>query len=290
MQTSVTSGAVELSPGNEDSLWVNYYAAGEGPPLVLLHGIGLDSASVSWRYALPELAATRRVYAPDLPGHGDSEKPRRRYTTEFYVDVVEQFVERLGLDEPGLVGLSMGGGVALGYALENPVDRLVLVDSYGLGTDAYWRPSAALALRTPFFDRARWGSLGLNRWTVEGNLRLLTANPDEQFVADVHEAVQDPATGRALSSWQRSEFRACGFRTCYLDDLDRIDVPTLLVHGADDPLFPASWSERAHGLLPDSRLALFEDCGHWPPRERPDRFNSAVAGFLAPATATGASD
>jgi len=259
---------------------LRYLTGGDGPPLLFLHGIGLDAAAVSWRYTLPALAEEYTVYALDLPGHGDSAKPRRTYTTDYYVDALSAFVDELEIGGAGVVGISMGGAVALGHALDggNP-EKMVLVDSYGLGSDAYWRQSASLALRVPFADSMLWGTMG-SRAAVRTSLKTMSGSrlPDD-LVDDVHEAVT-PATMRTLRSWQRHEFQADGLRTDFSDRLGELDVPTLLIHGTDDPLLPVSWSERASKRLPNGQLHSVEGCGHWPPRERPEPFNRAVAAFF----------
>jgi pimeloyl-ACP methyl ester carboxylesterase len=282
-QRHVESGAVrvEVTDGRRGSVetGVHYRVAGQGPPVVLLHGIGLDSARVSWRYTLPALAEEFRVYAPDFPGHGDSGQPRVRYTHEFFLDVLESFLGSLDLEGAPLVGASMGGGVALGYALEHGVDRLVLADSYGLGRDAPWRPAAGAFLRVPGAATGWWRTIGASRASVREHLRTLTGSgPSDEHVTDVYEAVQE-AGGRAMAGWQRSEFRCGGLRTCYLDRLSGLSTPALFVHGDEDPLLPASWSERAASRTGGS-LALFEGCGHWPSREAPERFNRTVRSFL----------
>jgi pimeloyl-ACP methyl ester carboxylesterase len=262
---------------------VRYLAAGEGSPVVLLHGIGLDSATVSWRHAMPALAADHRVYALDFPGHGESDKPDAPYTSEYYRAALAAFLRQHDLEEASLVGLSMGGGIALGHALESEMDpeRLVLVDSYGLGGDAYWRPGASVALRTPFADGLFQG-VGSSRAAVAESLRGLVGSTDldPEFVEDVYEAVQDDRVGRALQRWQRSEFGFTGLKTDYSDRLGELDVPTLFAHGAEDSLLPASWSVEAAEATPGAELRIFEETGHWPPRERPDAFTSAIDGFL----------
>ena len=272
---------IETTTEGARTTTVRYLDAGEGDPLVLLHGAGIDAAGVSWKHVIPELAETHRVIAPDLPGHGRSGKPDLRYTTDYYIDVLAAFVEALDLSAPSLAGISMGGCIALGYALDNPVDRLTLVDSYGLGTDTGWRPAAATALRVPVVDRMVWDVMGTTKETVRGTLLGYLNNPSQDVVDDVYEILQQPGYGRAMRSWQRSEFRLSGFRTCYLGELPELAAPTLLVHGADDTLFPSAWSERADERLRDSELHVFEECGHWPPRERPARFNDVLTAFMA---------
>jgi pimeloyl-ACP methyl ester carboxylesterase len=269
--------------GNPQETELRYRVAGpvDAPPVVLLHGIGLDAADVSFRHLLPALAEDRRVYAPDLPGHGGSEKPRLSYTTRFFRRATREFVADRGLDQPSLVGVSMGGGVALGHTLAHEVDRLVLVNSYGLGADAPWRPAAAAMLRTPFAHRGWWAGIGSSRTAVREHLRTMTGGtPPDDLVADVYEAVGSAAVGRTVSSWQRDEFRADGLRTDFSDRLDELDAETLFVHGKRDPLLPASWSVAAAEETGAS-LEVFGDCGHWTPREAPERFARSVRRFLA---------
>lgn len=262
---------------------LRYLVGGDGPPVVLLHGIGFDAATVSWRHALPTLARDYRVYAPDFPGHGRSEKPTGRYTTGYYLRVLSAFLETLEIDRPRIVGISMGGAVGLGLALDDDSDlaRLVLVDSYGLGSDAPWRPGASALLRTPFANGLGWAALGSNRAAVRAYLQtIVSGRPSKPLVEDVYRAVQDHGVGRAMSSWQRSEFRPDGFETCYTGQLSDLQVPTLLVHGEADPLLPTRWSERAVDRIPESELDIFERCGHWPPRERPKKFVRVLGRFL----------
>lgn len=285
MDDSVASRTVPLDvpdgSGGTETVPVRYRVAGEGPPVVLLHGIGLDAGGVSWRHALPALAQGHRVYAPDLPGHGESGKPRRRYTTEFFRAALEAFLDDRGLRDAALVGVSMGGCLALGHALDNPVEKLVLVDSYGLGADATWRAPAWAMLQTPFAHGAWWRSVAATRASVRAHLATMTGGaPATTLVDDVYRAMQDAAVGRTVASWQRSEFRATGLKTDYRDRLDDLDADTLFVHGTVDPLIPAGWSERAAEAV-GGELALFDGVGHWLPREQPERFNRRVRAFLA---------
>ncbi|WP_338730207.1 alpha/beta hydrolase [Haladaptatus sp. DJG-WS-42] len=277
--SSATAKRVSL-PVEGERVDVRYFEAGEGPPVVLLHGIGLDAAAVSWRHTLPALAATHRVYALDFPGHGESEKPRRCYTTAYYREVLSAFLDDLDIEAPTLVGISMGGAVALGHALEEDVENLVLVNSHGLGRDAPWRFSASVALWTPGFGPLWWAGTTGTRLSVRESLRQFTNSASPEFVEDVYEAAKDPAVGETLSSWQRSEFLITGFLTNHVGELAEVDVPTLVVHGEDDPLFPVRWSARAAEQIPKSSLSVFEDCGHWPPRERPAAFNEVIQSFL----------
>ena len=128
MNVAVKAQSVEI-----DGLPIRYLSAGEGPPLVLLHGAGYNS--LDWRWVLPALARKHRVYAPDLPGSPDSARPAADYSPAFFEHFVAAFVDALGIGRATFVGNSLGGLIALRLALFKParVTALVLVDSAGLG-------------------------------------------------------------------------------------------------------------------------------------------------------------
>ena len=120
-------------------------AGDSGSPVVLLHGAGLDAASLSWALLIGPLAESHRVFAPDLPGYGQSDRPTTPHTVRFYIDWLNDLLTALQLERASLVGLSLGGAIALGLTLDQPkrVHKLVLVDSYGMCTVALDRRSAA---------------------------------------------------------------------------------------------------------------------------------------------------
>jgi len=181
-----------------------------------------------------------------------------------------------------MAGLSMGGALALGHALDGgSVERLVLVNSYGLGGDAYWRTAASGILQTPLLGNMLWQGVSTSKPAIRTGLRsMAAAEPPQELVDDV-DSVVDRRTVRAMRRWQRSEFQRTGFRTNYAARLDELSVPTLLIHGNEDPLLPPAWSQRAARELRESELKLVENCGHNPPRERPEWFNEAVRSFCA---------
>lgn len=263
-----------------------YRRAGtEGSPVVLLHGGGVDDAELSWRHAIDDLAADHRVYAPDWPGYGDS-PDRKEHSTAAYARLLEGFLDRVVPEEPvALAGISMGGAAALGYAMENPerVDRLLLVGSYGLGPrvpgGSLWKTLA----HVPGANSAGWAALGTSRMAARMGLGNVVADPGglpAAFVESVVERARRPGAGRAFEAFVRTELRSDGTAgTDYSDRLGELSVPTLLVHGREDPLFPVGWSERAAERIPEARLETL-DCGHWVPRERPDEFVGILRAFL----------
>jgi len=265
---------------------IAYRRAGTSvPPVVLCHGAGIDDATVSWRHAIDALADDYRVYALDWPEYGNSSGDVE-HTVETYVDILEGFLETLPFERVSLAGISMGGGVALGYALDNPdrVERLALVDSYGLGG----RLSSALQWKflSQIPGMTEFGKIAASTSTrsVRRVLASLVADADalpEPFVDDVRQKLMEPGSIQAFTAFQNNELSFSGrVATNFVDDLESLSVPTLLVHGEDDPLVPLEWSERAAKLIPDAELDVIEDCGHWTPRERPDRFNERLRGWL----------
>lgn len=266
-----------------DGLHVRCLAAGDGDsPVVLLHGGGLDSAELSWKHALPALGEAFRVVAPDWPGYGESDPPEDPATMAYYVSVLRRFLDALDVGSVRLAGISMGGGAALGFALDHPgrVERLALVDSYGLGGTVPGGRLASLFTRLPLTDLT-FDLLARSRWLTGLALRAVVApgNATPELVSEAHAEVRRHR-GTAWTEFQRSEVGPRGLRTNYVDRLPDLTVPTLLVHGERDPLVPVSWAVRAGTLVSDAEVRVLPDCGHWPPRERPEAFASLVESFF----------
>jgi pimeloyl-ACP methyl ester carboxylesterase len=240
-------------------------AGGGGSPVVLLHGGGIDSASFTYGHIIGSLARERHVFAPDWPGYGQSDKPDLGYAMGFYVDFLGRLMDALGLKTASLVGISMGGGAALGFALRSPerVEKLILVDSYGLGSDALLRRSPTMI-----------------RWSLYGLVYDRQKVTDE-MVEETGRLLEDRQAGQAWSSFQKNEVGWGGLRTDFSGRLRELVMPTLLVHGAQDRAVPVAWARRAQVRIPDCELRVFCECGHLPPREQPEEFARVVERFLA---------
>jgi pimeloyl-ACP methyl ester carboxylesterase len=282
----------ELSP---QTLWVDVNglrvhcltAGGTGSPLVLLHGGGIDSASFTYRYIIGPLAEEqRRVFALDWPGYGQSDRPDLDYSMRFFIDFLGQLMVTLGLERASLVGISMGGGAALGFALHSPqcVEKLVLVDSYGLGSQVPWGRLGYLMVRTPLLNELTYALLRRSRTMVRWSLYGLVYDRrtvTEEVVEETDRLLDDPHMGRAWRSFQKSEVGWGGLRTDFSDQLSALMMPTLLVHGAHDRTVPVAWAHRAQDCIPDCELRVFSECGHLPPREHSEEFARVVERFLA---------
>jgi pimeloyl-ACP methyl ester carboxylesterase len=270
-----------------EELRVHCLMAGQtDSPVLLLHGGGYDSASLSYRPNIEPISQYYRVFAPDWPGYGESDKPKMRYTTEFYVDFLGQLMDALGLEKASLVGISMGGAISLGFSLQSPqrVEKLALVDSHGLGREVPGGVMSYAMVRLPLLNRLVWAILGRSRRLVRWSLQ--TVFHDRQAVTsslvdEVFQMAKKQGGGQAWRSWQRNEIGWSGLHTNFVDRLHTLAVPTLILHGAEDRYVPVSWAQRAHALIKDSELCVLPQCGHWLTREKPAEFNHAVLAFLA---------
>jgi pimeloyl-ACP methyl ester carboxylesterase len=271
-----------------DGTDIRCYVAGpeDGRPVVLLHGGGMDAAGISWKKAFPALAKTYRVYALDWPGYGESEAVPETATphVDYYVDILVSVLSTLDITEATLVGISKGGGIALGYTLEHParVARLVLVDSYGLGGNVPGGKLGAAYVKAPKLLEATWWAMNRSRRMTKGSLENLVnpANLDEEFVDDAFREVQRPNAGDAYRRFQRAEVGWRGLRTNYADRMSELPVPTLFVHGEDDELISLEQSKAAADAAPVADLFTLAECGHWPPREHPEAFVARLKAWL----------
>ncbi len=258
---------------------------GAGPPLVLIHGIGDSSAT--WAPVIGELSRRHLVIAPDLLGHGNSDKPRADYSVAAYANGVRDLLGVLGVERATLVGHSLGGGVAMQFAYQFPerTERLVLVGSGGAGPDvtpvlrAMTLPGAAMALHLLRLPGAR-----LQVGVVVAALRALGTGlgQDGTDLLRMVDALPDAAaraafirTLRAVVDWRGQVVTMLD--RCYLTQ----GMPTLLMWGERDAIMPVAHARRAHAAMPGSRLEVFDGAGHFPFHTDPLRFVAVVEDFLA---------
>lgn len=257
-----------------------------GAPVVLLHGGGTDHAMMSWRDTMPALVnAGYRVFAPSYPGYGDSPPDERLTTTDDLIRLLEDLMEVWALPQAVLVGLSMGGGLALGYTLAHPerVEKLVLVGPYGIQDKVPYHFWSYLYLKVPGVLDFSWAMIRGSRSVARAMLNSIIHNPEsrtDELLEEVLEAMQNPHSQRTFARWQRDEVRRDGVKTNYTGRLHEITVPVLLVHGTHDTGVPLAYAERAAARLPNARLEVFENAGHWTQRDYPERFNRLLLSFL----------
>ncbi|MFC1464456.1 MAG: alpha/beta fold hydrolase [Candidatus Brachytrichaceae bacterium NZ_4S206] len=270
-----------------NGLRIHYYIADEGgSPVILLHGGGVDSAKLSWKLAMPALARAHRVFAPEMPGYGESDRPARfDHTIESYGCIVRDFMQALNIARASFAGVSMGGALTLHIGLTYPerVIKLAPVASYGLQRAAPAHLLSYLFTRTPLLNHLAYATLRNNRAWVRASVSRIFADPTrltDDLVDDVYEEIRRPKAGEAFAAFQRHELLPDRLRTNYMARLGEIAAPTCFIHGDKDALVPVTCAREAADRLPGASLRVMHNCGHWPQREQPEAFNAIITEFL----------
>jgi pimeloyl-ACP methyl ester carboxylesterase len=243
---------------------IHFLAGGEGKPMVLVHGLG--GRAQDWAMLMPYLMRRGyRIYALDLLGFGESQRPDVDYSISLQTDILNQFIESQGLMRVDLAGWSMGGWVALKFTLAHPerVRRLAVFDSAGLDFKPAWDPGL---FHPSNADQAQ----EFFAWLTPQASRI------PRFVA------RDFIREARAHAWVVDRARqSMDSRTDALDGkLNAIQVPVLIVWGKQDILIPLSCGEQMHREMPQSSLEVFDGCGHLAPVECSSRVGPEVVEFL----------
>jgi pimeloyl-ACP methyl ester carboxylesterase len=263
---------------------LKYRLAGKGPLVLLIHGMA--GSATTWKHVMPALSEHFAVLAPDLLGHGESEKTKGDYSLGAMASTLRDLVVALGYKRATVVGQSYGGGIAMQFAYQYPerCERLVLVDSGGLGSEV-----------NPL----------LRMLTLPGSeavLLVACAPPVRHVVESIGRAalrkkIQNapviPELWRSYSSLGNVEARRAFLRTlrAVIDPRgqtvsanDKLylaaGVPTLIIWGAEDRIIPVEHAYAAHAAIPGSWLEIIEGVGHYPHCEDPERFVDVLTEFI----------
>ena len=259
-----------------------YRDEGEGQTLVLLHGIAGDSRT--WLEPMQRLAARYRVLAPDLLGHGASDKPMGDYSLGAHACSVRDLLQALGIGRATLVGHSLGGGIALQltYQFPNLCERMVLVSSGGLGRDvspllrALSLPGAEAVLSLAFPSFVLKRGEALRAWLHGRGIHA----PGLAEKWNAYTSLADEGTRRAFVRELRAVVDRGGQFVSAHDRLYLARHPTLIVWGGRDSVIPVAHARLAHEAIPGSRLEIFPVANHFPHAECPDRFAEVLADFM----------
>jgi pimeloyl-ACP methyl ester carboxylesterase len=269
-----------------DGIDTFYLEAGEGPTVVLLHGLG--ATNVSMLPTFWDLSADHRVIAPDLPGFGDSGKPLRSYNAHFYARWLKEFLSAVHIERAHLVGNSMGGRIAIEAALSYPekVDRLVLLAP----SPAFIRRREFVRLVGVLRPELALIPLPLPRRQVVAGLKRLFAKPSRMAPHRLEAAVDEFLRVFSTPKGRIAFFSAA--RQIYLEEpygdkgfwdrLPTLTTPSLFVWGERDRLVPPKFSRHVARALPNATSVILEDCGHVPQFELPERTNELIRTFIDP--------
>ena len=265
----------------------SYLEAGpaDGPPVLLLHGLGATNASLL--PVLADLAVDHRVIAPDLPGFGSSAAPPSPYNPAWFAAWVEAFQSATHSRGAVVIGNSLGGRIALEAGLTHPksVHALVLLTpSPAFIRLRQWLPLVCIA--SPELARLPMPQL-THRMVVEG-IRAMFSQPD-RLPRSWYDAAADEARRVLRKPAHRVAFFSCA-RQIYLEDaygkngfwqrLPGLQPPALFIWGDRDRLVPSSFSRHVAAALPGAGQIVLEDSGHVPQFEHPAETMQMIRGFL----------
>ena len=249
--------------------------------MLLIHGLGTSSAT--WSHNIEPLAAAGyTVLAQDLPGYGDSDKPRSlRYGPEAGARLIHDFLDTLGVDRVSLVGNSAGGLIAGHFALDNTsrVERLVLVASAGLGHDVSW---TLRILSVPVLGELIYQPRLLRLARVRNKLFYRPPPSPNDSMLESYRSSSHPQSRRATIQAIRSCVTLFGQRRrCQIQDrLEGLPAPIMTVWGAEDRYIPVSHAYLNGRALPQTVVRIIPECGHWPHMEKAAEFNALTSQFL----------
>jgi pimeloyl-ACP methyl ester carboxylesterase len=262
---------------------VAYRRAGEGPALLLLHGIA--GCSETWVPVMTLLQRDYTLLAPDFLGHGGSAKPAGDYSLGNYAAGMRDLLDVLEIERATVIGQSYGGGVAMQFAYQFPerCERLALVDAGGLGREVSWLlryvtlPGAEYVLPALFWAPIRDCGNSLLSFLHDRGIR--SARATEMWRA--FSSLTDPANRAAFIRTMRAVINPGGQAVSAMDRLYLAEqMPTLIVWGDRDKIIPVSHAYQAHEAIPHSRLEIIEGAGHFPHVEEPSRFVEILVDFL----------
>lgn len=263
---------------------IGYRIAGEGPAIVLIHGMA--GSSETWERVMPELARCGTILAPDLLGHGTSAKPRGDYSLGALAAGIRDLLVTLGHDRATVVGHSLGGGVAMQFAYQFPerCERLALVSSGGLGREvspllrALAFPGSEYVLAAGCAPGLLNAGIAVAGWLSRIGLR---PTPVAAEIWRSYASLTDAPTRAAFIHTLRAVLDVGGQRVSARDRLYlSAGMPALIVWGDRDAVIPVAHAHAAHEAMPGSRLEILPGAGHYPHRDAPEPFAVLLADFI----------
>ncbi|HEX2212502.1 MAG TPA: alpha/beta fold hydrolase [Mycobacterium sp.] len=264
---------------------VAYREAGSGDEAVLLiHGMA--GSSETWRAVMPRLSLKYRVVAPDLLGHGKSDKPRGDYSLGAFAVWLRDLLDELGITRATIVGQSLGGGVAMQFVYQHRdyCQRLVLISSGGLGPDVGWTlrllsaPGSEFILPIIAPQAILTAGNKLRGWFSSAGIQ----SPRGAEMWSAYSSLSDAQTRHAFLRTLRS---VVDYRGQAVSALNRLhvaaDIPIMAIWGDQDRIIPVDHAYVAQQSRPDSRLEVFEGVGHFPHVERPDEVAELLDDFIS---------
>ncbi len=263
-----------------------YVDEGSGEVLLLLHGMA--GSSQTWRSVIGPLSRRYRVVAPDLPGHGESAKPRSDYSLGAFAVLLRDLLDELAVTRATVVGHSLGGGVAMQFLYQHPdySERLILIGSGGLGPDVgltlrlLSAPGAELIM--PIIAPRKVLNAGERVWSWLRGAGIESPRGEEIWRS--YSTFADAPTRQAFLRTLRSVVDYRGQAVSALNRLNtKTELPIMAIWGDSDAIIPVEHAYAAQQARPDIRLEVLTGVGHFPQVERPAEVIELIEDFLAAA-------
>jgi pimeloyl-ACP methyl ester carboxylesterase len=263
---------------------VKYRIGGEGPLVLLIHGMA--GSATTWKQVMPALSERFTVLAPDLLGHGDSDKSKGDYSLGAMASTLRDLIVALGYKRATVVGQSYGGGIALQFAYQYPerCERLVLVNAGGLGSEVnpvlrlLTMPGSEALLLVATAPPVRRIVEMIGRIALRKKLDTATVIPE---LWRSYTSLGNVEARRAFLRTLRAVIDRRGQAVSAHDKLHlAAGMPTLIIWGEEDGIIPVEHAHAAHALIRGSWLEIIEGVGHYPHCEAPDRFVTALTEFI----------
>lgn len=235
--------------------------------LVLVHGLG--ASAERWINAIPYFEKEYHLIVPDLIGFGQSDKPVVDYTTDFFSEFLNKFLDALGVEKPNIIGSSLGGQVTAEYASQySNLEKLILVS-----------PSGVMKQSTPALDAYIMAALYPNETNAKNAFELMEGSGlevESSIVDSFIERMKMPNAKMAFMS------TVLGLKNAEIitTKLKNINVPTLIIWGSDDPVIPINHADGFVSSIKDCRFYRMDNCGHTPYVQDPKSFSKIVLDFL----------
>lgn len=260
------------------------------PPVLLLHGAMGDEARLIWHNLAPELSKSRHIFAVDFPRHGKSRPWTGFLGSARLIQTVDEVITYFALPPLPIIGLSMGGGAAIGYALKHPekVSAAVLLAPGGLGdrvkmqlfTWLFIKAPGALKFLTSYY--AKMSSSNMRKTLIKLLHNGEKSKDFDDLLAVISEEMKRKHEFRELSmdDWQLEGIAPFRLKLNYLPQLKDLKCPVLYLRGENDPLVEQCLMEEAARLTPNSKLCVINDAGHLLPLEQPEKVFEAITKFF----------
>jgi pimeloyl-ACP methyl ester carboxylesterase len=258
---------------------VAYRDEGTGEVLLLIHGMGGNSNN--WREVIPTLSKKYRVIAPDLLGHGQSDKPRGDYSLGAFAVFLRDFLDALGIPRVTVIGHSLGGGIAMQFAHQHHdyCERLILMSSGGLGGEVNRTLRLCSLPGSGFLLQLASSKPVLNARKALSTLKSSTEDMSHHWEA--HTALSNPENRQAFLQTLRGVVDRRGQAVCALNRLHfNASKPVMIISGDQDSVIPLAHAHAAHEAMPHSRLHILPGVAHHPHTERPEMVASLIDDFI----------